>query len=208
MDSVPREWGFPYMFFGAPPPGPDVRVAFPPVSDQQVQELAATIRPQLVAPLPDVPPELSAKIGRHDVLMPPALVPQISVPGHAPIHAVIERYSQTAATATWIHRMTVEVSTGQRAGQVQAVSLYLSGLDRAADNCAISTCKRMRFGPGRPLPIPDAVYEQLYKEEPPLAVQIFCQSLARVDPSIQCAFLALGTAFFGTLGVAGEEPRR
>ncbi len=208
MESESRDWGFSFMIFGAPKPPPDMRVSFTPVPEERIHELAGKLRSKLVEPLPDVPRELSDKLGRHDVLMPPPLVPQIDVPGHAPLHGVIERYSQTAASATWIHRMTIEVSTGQRAGQVQAVSLYLSGLDRTADNCAVDTCRKMRFGPGRPLPVEDAVYEKILNESRPLAVQIFCQSLARIDPSIHCAFLALGTAFFGTLGVAGEEPKR
>lgn len=195
------------MIFGAPAPSPDVRVAFIPVSDAQVIQLAGRLRTKLIEPLPEVPPETAAKLRAGDVLAAPPLFAQIDVPGYPPLHAQIDRFGQTAAIATWIHRMTIEVATGRRSGQVQAISLYLTGVDRAADNCAISACRSLRFG-GKPLPLDPGVYERLLKETPPLAVQIFCQQLARIDPSIQCGFLALGTAFFGTLGIEGDLPDR
>jgi hypothetical protein len=203
----PRDWGFPFMVFGAPAPAPDVRVAFIPVTDQQVHKLAEGLRAKLVEPPPDVSPELAARVRPGDVLSLPLPVAQIDVPGYPPLHAQIERFGQTAAMATWIHRMTVDVGTGRRSGQVQAVSLYLTGVDRAADNCAISACRQLRFGGGKALPLGSDVYQRLIEESKPVAVQIFCQQLARIDPSIQCGFLALGIAFFGTLGVEGDLPQ-
>ena len=56
------------MVFGAPAPAPDVRVAFIPVTDQQVHKLAEGLRTKLVEPPPDVSPKLAARIRPGDVL--------------------------------------------------------------------------------------------------------------------------------------------
>jgi hypothetical protein len=205
MSGQSREWGFSFMHFGVPPPGPELRVAFIPVTDAQVMELAGKLGAKLVEPLPDVPPEIQAKVKPGTVLVAPAAFAQVDVPGYPPLHAKIERFGQTAMVATWIHHMTIEVATGRRGGKVQAVSLYLSGIDRDADAGAVSFCRSLRFGSGALLPVAPDAYEKIRQETKPLAVQIFCQSLARVDPSIRCAFLALGTAFFGSLGVEEEH---
>src|SRR5207247_1646074 len=134
----PREFGFACMHFGVAGPSPNLRVAFIPVPEKQVLLMAQTMSKKLTEPLPPVPPQVQAKVGPHDVLGAPALFPQINITGYPPLHAQINRFGQTAMVAQWIHRMTVEVGTGRSGGVVQAVSLYLTGLDRAADNCAIS----------------------------------------------------------------------
>jgi hypothetical protein len=204
--SSPGDFGFPCMLFGVPGPAPDVRVAFIPIPDTKVAVLARELGKHLAEPPPPVPPEVADTLRPHDVLGAPVVYPQFDYPGYPPLHAALQRFGQTAAMAQWIHRMTIEVATGRRGGVVQAVSLYLTGLDRDADNCAISACRGLRFGRDRhPLPVIPAGYEKILKESRPLGVQIFLQPLARIDPSIRCAFLALGAAFFGTLGV--EEHR-
>lgn len=194
------------MVFGVPAPPPDVRVAFAAVPDTLVHELAKALRSKLVEPLPDPPQKMVESMGPNDVLEAPRLVVKIDVPGHAPIHAVIHRYGQTSMLATWIHRMTVELGTGKSGGAVQAVSLYLTGVDRVSDSCAIDAARKMRSATGKLLPVTPDVFNKLMNENKPLAVQIFTQSLARADPSIHCGFLALATAFFGMLGIEGVEP--
>jgi hypothetical protein len=200
-----REWEFEYMHFGVPPPPPEMRLAFVPVGDGQVIELAQRFRGRLAEPLPALPPRAVEKLRPADVVEAPLLTARVDVGGYPPLHVVIRRFGQTAAVATWIHDMTVAVASGRHGGQVQAVSLYLTGIDRAADDCAVSVCRQMRLGGGgapMPLPVEPAVYDRIRKDPSrPLGVQIFCQALSRLDQSIRCGFLALGAAFFGTLGV-------
>jgi hypothetical protein len=192
------------MLFGAPPPPPEWRIAFVPVPEEEVPRLALRFRKVLAEPLPPVPPEVSAKLRPGTVLSAPPLVAQIDVPGYPPLHLRLNRFGQSAAMATWIHRMTVEVGTGRRGGHVQAVSLYLTRIDRDADHCAVSACRSLRSVSGKPLPMDARGYEKVMADPDPLAVQIFCQSLARLDPSLRCGFLALGAAFFGARGVTSE----
>lgn len=206
MKPGPGEFDFPFMVFGVPPPGDDLRIVFAPVSDIHVSRIAQQLRKHLAEPLPPMPPEMEKNLGSHDIVGAPTAYPQFDIAGYPSLHAALDRFGQTAAMAQWIHRMTVEVGTGRRGGSVYAVSLYLSGVDPAADNCAISTCSKLRFGPSRAgLPITPAAFEKIANESRPLAVQIFLQPLARIDPSIRYAFLALGTAFFGLLGVKGDH---
>jgi hypothetical protein len=201
-----HEFGFAYMVFGVAPPSADLRVAFIPVSEKQILELARMMSKKLSEPLPPMPIEVENKMAPHVVAVAPTVFPQIDIPGYPPLHGAIDRFGQTAMTAQWIHRMTVEVATGRRGGVLQAVSLYLTGLDRDADNGAISACRNLRLGPkAQPLPMTPESWEKVRSDARPLAVQIFLQPLARLDPSIRCAFLALGAAFFGTLGVEGER---
>jgi hypothetical protein len=202
-----REFGFRCELFGAPAPPPEMRVAFVPVADRQVQILAREFGKKLAEPLPPPPPELEAKLGPHDVMESPPLFPSVSIRGYPPLHARLSRFGQTAAVAHWIHRMTIEVDSGRRGGVLQAVSLYLTGLDRDADNCAISSCRHVRLsvrGKSLPLPVTPAGWQAILDGSRPLAVQIFVQSLARIDPSVRCAFHGMGIAFFALLGVQTE----
>ena len=203
-----KDWGFACAVLGVPPPSPDVRIAFIPIPESQVLRLAELFRGKLSAAVPDPPTEVEQALRQEGTLGTVSFLPQLDFPGYPPLHAHIERLGQTAIMAQWVHHMTIDVGTGRRSGSVQAISLYLTGLDPDADRAALDLCRAKRFGPdGRHAPVPPPVYERILDDnERPLAVQICMRPLARVDPSIRCAYLALGTAFFGLLGVGIERP--
>jgi hypothetical protein len=209
-ESVPnppaRQRKFACIDLGVAPPPPEMRVAFPQVPMSAVEELAQNLAKKITES-PPLPTDVQARIKPGDIVESAAVYPRIDIKHYPPLHARISRFGQTALVAHWVHRMTVELDTGRHGGVLQAVSLYLTGLDRRADNCAISACQLMKMAPGKPgLPIPPGVWDKL-REDPqrPLAVQIFVQPLARLDQSIRTAFFAVASAFFGSLGIDEES---
>src|SRR5207249_11133737 len=108
----------------------------------------------------------------------------------------------TAAVVQWLR--TVDTLNGKIvSSRMAAVTLLLTGLDRACDEQAIAHGQEIVSQ--RKLAVPADAFEGIRNAERPLAAILHRGATTMADPSIFMAFTALAQAFFEQFGVEAPD---
>ena len=123
----------------------------------------------------------------------------LEIPGHAPLGASVS----LGGVATASVRRT-KVSGGKvLGGDLDALGLYLGGLDPAVDELAVTAAERWMDAAGNPLPFPTEWYDQVRAEPRPVLAHLCRTSDAAQDVALLTAAETLGECLSE---LADDEP--
>jgi hypothetical protein len=158
-----------------------------------------------VAPLPEVitieQRQWLVERFRRELLELDANAHQVTISGlgQIPDFAVqLFRVQDTAIVAFWMTNLTSKDDKADRA-DLRALSVFLTGLDDAADVASLEDARQLSID-GMPLPVPLSFWRTASERPKPMMATWFI-ALPQKVPELWESAMALGEAFFGSLGL-------